>query len=93
MKNVLRLQRCAKEPKLIDCAKYRHIDFADIKDTRKAALLLASRLLAAMNVLGIDTISLFRWCVEGVMYDMSGVLPVKMHDRRYKLPDDALFGR
>ena len=61
--------------KLLIKAKYTdHIDFADIKETRKAVLPAGvAVLLAAMNVLGIDTISYSDGALrEGVMYDMLG---------------------
>lgn len=61
--------------KLLIKAKHTdNIDFADIKDTRKAVLPAGvAVLLAAMNVLGIDTISYSDGALrEGVMYDMLG---------------------
>lgn len=61
--------------KLLIKAKHTdHINFADIKDTRKAVLPAGvAVLLAAMNVLGIDTISYSDGALrEGVMYDMLG---------------------
>jgi exopolyphosphatase / guanosine-5'-triphosphate,3'-diphosphate pyrophosphatase len=59
---------------LIKAKHIDNIDFADIKDTRKAVLPAGvAVLLAAMNVLGIDTISYSDGALrEGVMYDMLG---------------------
>ena len=59
---------------LIKAKHIDNIDFADIKDTRKVVLPAGvAVLLAAMNVLGIDTISYSDGALrEGVMYDMLG---------------------
>ena len=66
---VKQLQKLLIKAKHVD-----NIDFADVKETRKAVLPAGvAVLLAAMSVLGIDTIAYSDGALrEGVMYDMLG---------------------
>lgn len=62
------------QKQLIKMGHIDKIDFADVKETRKAVLPAGvAVLLAVMSVLGIDTISYSDGALrEGVMYDMLG---------------------